>query len=233
VHIPHGADFTSKRRGGRTTLKDARSHRTINFRCSHLWRQHPHPVRQYGLPDARNAIKHASAEADPASDLERRRSANYVSDCTFSNIYPSIHLHRHQWQCSPALALGIVSSTHRQSVRANIDLKFTADRSHRCFYRCIIAATQFSTGDRPHARAGASGRASERRRAIETHSLKPSCSLIRSTRADDQTARVETATDYLTHRLSTDLNEHTGIPRCMRAIDYSSQEEEAYSHGAR
>jgi len=118
---------------------------------------------------------------------------------------------------SPPTSLGMVSSTPPGAWGGNIDLKFTGIGAS-LFLPVFNRGGQFFTGD-GHAVQGA-GEVDGG--AIEI-SLKPTLQFIVHKGKTIKQPRVETATDYLTTGLSTDLNEATRIA-LQEAIDFLQQE---------
>ena len=114
---------------------------------------------------------------------------------------------------SPPTSLGMVSSTPPGAWGGNIDLKFTGIGSS-LFLPVFNRGGQFFTGD-GHA---VQGDGEVDGGAIEI-SLKPTLQFIVHKKKTLKQPRVETATDYLTTGLSTDLNEATRIA-LQEAIDF-------------
>lgn len=106
---------------------------------------------------------------------------------------------------SPPTSLGMVSSTPPGAWGGNIDLKFTGIGAS-LFLPVFNRGGQFFTGD-GHA---VQGDGEVDGGAIEI-SLKPTLQFIVHQGKTIKLPRVETATDYLTTGLSTDLNEATRI----------------------
>lgn len=106
---------------------------------------------------------------------------------------------------SPPTSLGMVSSTPPGAWGGNIDLKFTGIGSS-LFLPVFNKGGQFFTGD-GHA---VQGDGEVDGGAIEI-SLKPTLQFIVHKGKSIKQPRVETATDYLTTGLNTDLNEATRI----------------------
>jgi acetamidase/formamidase len=118
---------------------------------------------------------------------------------------------------SPPTSLGMVSSTPPGAWGGNIDLKFTGIGSS-LFLPVFNRGGQFFTGD-GHA---VQGDGEVDGGAIEI-SLKPTLQFIVHKGKTIQQPRVETATDYLTTGLSTDLNEATRIA-LQEAVDFLQSE---------
>ena len=118
---------------------------------------------------------------------------------------------------SPPTSLGMVSSTPPGAWGGNIDLKFTGIGSS-LFLPVFNKGGQFFTGD-GHA---VQGDGEVDGGAIEI-SLKPTLQFIVHKGKTIKQPRVETASDYLTTGLSTDLNEATRIA-LQEAIDFLQRE---------
>ena len=118
---------------------------------------------------------------------------------------------------SPPTSLGMVASTPPGAWGGNIDLKFTGIGSS-LFLPVFNRGGQFFTGD-GHA---VQGDGEVDGGAIEI-SLKPTLQFIVHKKKLIKQPRVETATDYLTTGLSTDLNEATGIA-LQEAVDFLQAE---------
>ena len=118
---------------------------------------------------------------------------------------------------SPPTSLGMVSSTPPGAWGGNIDLKFTGIGSS-LFLPVFNKGGQFFTGD-GHA---VQGDGEVDGGAIEI-SLKPTLQFIVHKGKTIKQPRVETARDYLTTGLSTDLNEATRIA-LQEAIDFLQRE---------
>ena len=118
---------------------------------------------------------------------------------------------------SPPTSLGMVSSTPPGAWGGNIDLKFTGIGSS-LFLPVFNKGGQFFTGD-GHA---VQGDGEVDGGAIEI-SLKPTLQFIVHKKKTLKQPRVETATDYLTTGLSTDLNEATRIA-LQEAVDFLQSE---------
>ena len=118
---------------------------------------------------------------------------------------------------SPPTSLGMVSSTPPGAWGGNIDLKFTGIGSS-LFLPVFNRGGQFFTGD-GHA---VQGDGEVDGGAIEI-SLKPTLQFIVHKKKLIKQPRVETATDYLTTGLSTDLNEATRIA-LQEAVDFLQTE---------
>jgi acetamidase/formamidase len=118
---------------------------------------------------------------------------------------------------SPPTSLGMVSSTPPGAWGGNIDLKFTGIGAS-LFLPVFNRGGQFFTGD-GHA---VQGDGEVDGGAIEI-SLKPTLQFIVHKGKTIKQPRVETATDYLTTGLSTDLNEATRIA-LQEAVDFLQSE---------
>ena len=118
---------------------------------------------------------------------------------------------------SPPTSLGMVSSTPPGAWGGNIDLKFCGIGAS-LFLPVFNKGGQFFTGD-GHA---VQGDGEVDGGAIEI-SLKPTLQFIVHKGKALKQPRVETATDYLTTGLSTDLNEATRIA-LQEAVDFLQQE---------
>jgi acetamidase/formamidase len=118
---------------------------------------------------------------------------------------------------SPPTSLGMVSSTPPGAWGGNIDLKYCSKGSS-LFLPVFNKGGQFFTGD-GHA---AQGDGEVDGGAIEI-SLKPTLQFIIHKGKALKQPRVETATDYLTTGLSTDLNEATRIA-LQEAVNFLQQE---------
>jgi acetamidase/formamidase len=118
---------------------------------------------------------------------------------------------------SPPTSLGMVSSTPPGAWGGNIDLKFCGVGAS-LFLPVFNKGGQFFTGD-GHA---VQGDGEVDGGAIEI-SLKPTLQFIVHKGKALKQPRVETATDYLTTGLSTDLNEATRIA-LQEAVDFLQQE---------
>jgi acetamidase/formamidase len=118
---------------------------------------------------------------------------------------------------SPPTSLGMVSSTPPRAWGGNIDLKFCGIGAS-LFLPVFNKGAQFFTGD-GHA---VQGDGEVDGGAIEI-SLKPTLQFVVHKGKALKQPRVETATDYLTTGLSTDLNEATRIA-LQEAIDFLQQE---------
>ena len=118
---------------------------------------------------------------------------------------------------SPPTSLGMVSSTPPGAWGGNIDLKFTGIGAS-LFLPVFNKGGQFFTGD-GHA---VQGDGEVDGGAIEI-SLKPTLQFIVHKGKTIKQPRVETATDYLTTGLSTDLNEATRIA-LREAVDFLQSE---------
>ena len=118
---------------------------------------------------------------------------------------------------SPPTSLGMVSSAPPGAWGGNIDLKFTGIGSS-LFLPVFNKGGQFFTGD-GHA---VQGDGEVDGGAIEI-SLKPTLQFIVHKGKTIKQPRVETASDYLTTGLSTDLNEATRIA-LQEAIDFLQRE---------
>jgi acetamidase/formamidase len=118
---------------------------------------------------------------------------------------------------SPPTSLGMVSSTPPGAWGGNIDLKFTGIGSS-LFLPVFNKGAQFFTGD-GHA---VQGDGEVDGGAIEI-SLKPTLQFIVHKGKAMKQPRVETASDYLTTGLSTDLNEATRIA-LQEAVDFLQRE---------
>ena len=118
---------------------------------------------------------------------------------------------------SPPTSLGMVSSTPPGAWGGNIDLKFTGIGSS-LFLPVFNKGGQFFTGD-GHA---VQGDGEVDGGAIEI-SLKPTLQFIVHKKKTLKQPRVETATDYLSTGLSTDLNEATRIA-LQEAVDFLQSE---------
>jgi acetamidase/formamidase len=118
---------------------------------------------------------------------------------------------------SPPTSLGMVASTPPGAWGGNIDLKFTGIGSS-LFLPVFNRGGQFFTGD-GHA---VQGDGEVDGGAIEI-SLKPTLQFIVHKKKLIKQPRVETATDYLTTGLSTDLNEATRIA-LQEAVDFLQTE---------
>jgi acetamidase/formamidase len=118
---------------------------------------------------------------------------------------------------SPPTSLGMVSSTPPGAWGGNIDLKFTGIGAS-LFLPVFNKGGQFFTGD-GHA---VQGDGEVDGGAIEI-SLKPTLQFIVHKGKTIMQPRVETASDYLTTGLSTDLNEATRIA-LQEAVDFLQKE---------
>lgn len=118
---------------------------------------------------------------------------------------------------SPPTSLGMVSSTPPGAWGGNIDLKFTGIGSS-LFLPVFNKGAQFFTGD-GHA---VQGDGEVDGGAIEI-SLKPTLQFIVHKGKTIKQPRVETATEYLTTGLSTDLNEATRIA-LQEAVEFLQTE---------
>lgn len=118
---------------------------------------------------------------------------------------------------SPPTSLGMVSSTPPGAWGGNIDLKFTGIGAS-LFLPVFNKGGQFFTGD-GHA---VQGDGEVDGGAIEI-SLKPTLQFIVHKGKTIKQPRVETASDYLTTGLSTDLNEATRIA-LQEAVDFLKRE---------
>jgi acetamidase/formamidase len=118
---------------------------------------------------------------------------------------------------SPPTSLGMVSSTPPGAWGGNIDLKFTGIGAS-LFLPVFNKGGQFFTGD-GHA---VQGDGEVDGGAIEI-SLKPTLQFIVHKGKTIKQPRVETATDYLTTGLSTDLNEASRIA-LHEAVDFLQSE---------
>jgi acetamidase/formamidase len=144
-------------------------------------------------------------------DLERR-VALFSSDVEIP-LHPFMGI----MAVSPPISLGMVSSTPPGAWGGNIDLKFCGVGSS-LFLPVFNKGGQFFTGD-GHA---VQGDGEVDGGAIEI-SLKPTLQFILHKGKKIKLPRVETATDYLTTGLSTDLNEATRMA-LQEAVDFLQEE---------